>query len=315
MSPRERRIRTRWPVPRALCLLLGVLAVLPGCRHSRQDLLEAELRTREQEIYKLRQDVQRAEMFNGSLERSIHDPAVCAPNTPGYADGPAAVMSGTVKEVVLGRGTGGMDETEAPGGGGLQVVVVPHDADGSAIKAPGVLHVEAFEVSAEGLKIPLSTWDVASLQLSKQWRNGLLSTGYFVALPWKAAPHSEKLRIVVRFNTLPDNRPFEDDRTVTIKLPYGLPRSSPIGAPEAPPFNPQANVPFNPQAMPTASPGGFPPPPEAPDPTPSQEGPVFPTNSSPGAREPAARLLAPRPLGNPLAPTIQLLKPQLPPEP
>jgi hypothetical protein len=213
-------------------------------------------------------------------------------------------MSGTVREVVLGRGTGGIDENECPNDGGLQVVAVPHDADGSAIKAPGTLHVEAFEVSAEGLKIPLSTWDVPSLQLSKQWRTGLLASGYFVALPWKTPPHSEKLRVVMRFNTLPDNRPFEDDRTVTIKLPRGVP----TGIPEGMPFNPQANPPFNP-TMPT--PAG----PDCPDPVPSgQDGPFFPTTSSSPPRPPAASLMAPRAQEDVPDRPIQLLKPELRPD-
>jgi hypothetical protein len=288
-------------------LLLVLLATVSGCRHNHQDLLEAELRTREDEVYHLRQDLARAESFNYSLER-VHDPS-CAPFAPDavYTDGPGAAMSGTVREVVLGRGTGGMDERDCPADGGLQVVVVPHDADGSAIKAPGQLHVEAFEVSSEGLKIPLSSWDVPSLQLSKQWRTGLLASGYFVALPWKALPHSEKLRVVMRFTTLPDNRPFEDDRTVTIRIPGALSRpAGPIPI-ETPPIDSQTNPPFFPKSTPSY-------PPDRTEMAPIQDGPFFPTASSPKPREPAASLSAPQPAEDPSSKRIQLLRPQLPPE-
>jgi hypothetical protein len=49
------------------------------------------------------------------------------------------------------------------------------------------------------------------------WRSGLLSSGYFIVLPWKNWPASEKLRLVVRF-TLVDGRVFEADKDITIRL-------------------------------------------------------------------------------------------------
>ncbi|HEV3143563.1 MAG TPA: hypothetical protein VGZ47_06715, partial [Gemmataceae bacterium] len=272
-------------------------------RHTQQDLLEAELRTREQENTRLRTDLQRAESMNYALTHAVPGPcppAGSAPGmVPGVIEGPQAVMAGTVKEVTLGRGTGGLEDGTGSCDQGLEVVVVPRDTDGSAIKAPGNLHVEAFEVSAEGLKIPLSTWEVSSLQLSRQWRNGLFSTGYFVDLPWKSAPHSEKLRVVMRFTTLPDKRTFEDDKTVTVRLAAG---------PSRPVAGPIDGVPFNPQAPGTAP---MLPPTGLPD-TPA-DGPFFPTTSAQAGREPAARLMPARPDDSPPKPVL-LLKPQLPPE-
>ncbi len=41
-----------------------------------------------------------------------------------------------VKEIVLARGTGGVDEDGVPGDEGLMVVVVPKDEDGAAVKVP-----------------------------------------------------------------------------------------------------------------------------------------------------------------------------------
>src|SRR5262245_42921232 len=301
-----RKSWTRWSISRSLCLL-AALAAFSGCRHNSQDLLEAELRTREQEIARLRTDLQRSETLNYALTHSV--PGPCLPGqgpapgpgpAPGVSEGPSAVMSGTVKEVTLGRGTGGLEDTNGHGDQGLEVVVVPRDTDGSAIKAPGNLHVEAFEVSSEGLKIPLSAWEVSSLQLSRQWRNGLFSTGYFVPLPWKTVPHSERLRVVMRFTTLPDNRTFEDDKTITVRLAAGMARPV-VGQPDGIPFNPAL-----PGTAPVLPPVGSP---ECP-----VDGPFFPTTSAPAGREPAARLMPVRPDDLPAAKPVQLLKPQLTPD-
>ncbi|HLW67924.1 MAG TPA: hypothetical protein VKS79_21585 [Gemmataceae bacterium] len=295
MFPGARKSWTLRSVSRSMCLFIG-LAAFCGCRHNSQDLLEAELRTREQEIARLRTDLQRAETLNYALTHSV--PGPCAPggpaSVPGVVEGqPTAAMSGTVKEVTLGRGTGGLEDGTGGGDQGLEVVVVPRDTDGSAIKAPGNLHVEAFEVSSEGLKIPLSTWEVSSLQLSRQWRNGLFSTGYFVDLPWKAVPHSEKLRVIMRFTTLPDRRNFEDDKTVVVKLPtaarHGM--QPPDGVPST-----TAPV-LPPTVVPEVG-----------------EGPFFPTTSAPAGKEPAARLMPARPDDGSSSQPVQLLKPQLPPQ-
>jgi hypothetical protein len=122
----------------------------------------------------------------------------------------------TLKQITLGRGTGGVDEDDCPGDEALQVVVEPRDGDGHTIKAPGSIHVEALEVTAEGLKMPLSSWELTPEQLRHTWRNGFLSTGYFIVLPWKTWPSSDKLRVIVRF-TLVDGRAFEADKDVTIR--------------------------------------------------------------------------------------------------
>src|SRR5207302_8908304 len=114
-------------------------------------------------------------------------------------------------------GTGGVDEDGCPGDEALEVVVEPRDADGHTIKAPGSVHVEALEISPEGLKVPLSSWDLTPEQVRHTWRSGLLSTGYFIVLPWKNWPSSEKLRVVAQF-TLADGRLFEADKDITVRL-------------------------------------------------------------------------------------------------
>jgi hypothetical protein len=121
-----------------------------------------------------------------------------------------------LKQIALGRQTGGLNH-DGPGDDSLQVVVEPKDGDGHAIRTPGILHVEAYEVSNEGLKNLCSTWEVTSDQLRRSWRSGLWSNNYTLVLPWKNWPASERVRVVARF-TGTDGRVFEADKDVTVRL-------------------------------------------------------------------------------------------------
>jgi hypothetical protein len=265
----EARLRWRF---RLVCCAFAFLALLGGCRSGQKSALtEAELRTREREVRDLQTDLRRAENMNQAMARELTDRRQCT--TPPYppsssVEGPASIMGSMVKEVLLGRGTGGIDDDGWPGDEALQVVLVPQDVDGHAVKVPGSLVVIVFEVTSDGLKVPLDRWDIAPLQLQRNWRNGLFSTGYYISLPWRKWPASEKLRVVAQFTTLPDGRVLEADRDVKIRLmpggPRGVPVSGPPGTivmPPAPrgdaPFAPEFPAPCFPDENPLTPPGAW----------------------------------------------------------
>src|SRR5438309_5871388 len=195
-----------------------------GCR--RADLVEAELRPRARELRESRADLNQSEAYNQALQSELHDVRSSSSSklTPERAS-----QIYTIREVVLGRQTGGYDDDNIPGDEALQVVLEPRDPDGQAIKAPGHLRVTALETSPEGLKTPLSTWEISPQELRRTWRNGLLSTGYYVVLPWKNWPTSSRLRVVAQF-VLADGRVFEADKDVTIRLRPDLRLSTPPGS-------------------------------------------------------------------------------------
>jgi hypothetical protein len=195
-----------WPI-------IALTIVAGGCHNC--DLVEAELRSRESDLLRLRGDLYRAESENAALHRELHDVRQGA----GVALIPElASQTYPVRQVVLGRLTGGYDEDDCPGDEALQVVLEPRDADGHALKAPGFVRIVVLEITPEGLKAPLSSWDISPDQLRRTWRDGLLSTGYHVVLPWKAWPASNRLRVVAQF-TLADGRLFEAEKDVTVHLP------------------------------------------------------------------------------------------------
>lgn len=204
----------RWP--RALCLSLALFwGLLAGCRSNRCGEVEAELRAREDDVRHLKEELDRAEFFNQTLSRELA--AVRGvPGPLGVLEKPSEPYP--VRSLRLGRGTAGRPaENGCAGDDALQVQVEPLDCENQALKAPGHLVLEVFEVTREGLKRPLSLWEVPPVELRRKWQSGLFTTGYVLTLPWKVPPSTEKLRVVARFQ-LVDGRLFEADKDITVRL-------------------------------------------------------------------------------------------------
>jgi hypothetical protein len=195
-----------------LCPLSFIVA-LAGCRNN-CDLVEAELRTREMQLIDLRTERDHLLAHNEALRREI---SALRGGSPWKLSPEEASQTYTLRSIVLGRQTGGLDDDGKPGDEALQVLVEPRDADGHTVKVPGTLTVMAFEITPEGLKRPLCAWDVSGDALRRAWKNGLLSTGYYLVLPWKTWPGNEKVRVVARL-ILSDGRTFEAEKDVTVRL-------------------------------------------------------------------------------------------------
>jgi hypothetical protein len=201
----------RWLV--GLCLSAIVLPALIGCRNS-CDRVESELRAREQDVRILREELQNAHFYNQLLLRQMQAYA----GLPG-PDGvvPALSEPYPVRSIRFGRQTGGRPSETLPGDDALQVQLEPIDPEGQAIKAPGHLLLQAIEINPEGLKRPLSVWEIPADQLRENWRNGLFTTGYLLTLPWKVWPSTERLRLIALFRMV-DGRCFEADKDITVRV-------------------------------------------------------------------------------------------------
>lgn len=259
-SPNPRRFARRFAAGGVACVLLALSA---GCKtNKRYDLIEAELRTRERELA----DTRAALDQSRNLLRAYEASQKPAPATTGPQPGGTGAFF-PVKEIALARGTGGVDEDGAPGDEGLMVVIVPRDEDGSAVKVPARVLVAAWEITPAGLKSPIGSWNVPADKLRPTWKSGLISTGYFVAVPWQTLPSTDRVRIAVRLVTT-DGRTFEADRDVTVR----------------PPFPPRAGGGGNVLPYPQPAPGGptRPTVPTVPAPPGGGRQPVFPEMPPPG---------------------------------
>ena len=222
---RSPRLCSRRRLSAALIPIAIVSVLFTGCRSGsdkRYDLIEAELRTRERELA----DAQ-AELNSVRAIRQMQAPA-CAPDGTTVGRGPMA------SDISLGIGTGGYDADGKPGDEGLQVILVPKDDDGSAIKTPGRLVVAAYSITRDGTKSPVGLWEIPAEKLRVYWQTGLLSTGYKLALQWHQSPASEKVRVVAQLTTL-DGKVYETDKDITVR-PMTAPGYVPNPAiPELPP--------------------------------------------------------------------------------
>jgi outer membrane murein-binding lipoprotein Lpp len=240
----------------AVCGVASLL--LAGCKSTKKyDLIEAELRTRERELADTRAQLDQSRNLLHAYEAAQSRAGPPGPQAPG------AYMP--VRAIEIGRGTGGVDEDGAPGDEGLMVVIVPRDEDGSAVKAPGRALVAAWEITPAGLKTPIGSWDLPADRLRRTWKSGLISTGYFVAVPWQTLPSTDRVRVAVRF-VAADGRAYEADRDVSVRPPYP-PRGGNV-------------LPYPQPAPPAPGPPGVPP---APGPPPGGgRQPLFPEMPPPG---------------------------------
>jgi hypothetical protein len=238
----------RWPAPWLFGMTLAACAA--GCRSC--EVVESQLRARESDVRELKEELERSEFYNQALQNELR---VLRGEQP-VPD--KAAVAYPVRSLALGRQTGGRPSDHGPGDDALQVMVEPRDPDNQPIKAPGSLLVQAVEVTTEGLKRPLSSWEVPPDQLRKSWRSGLFNTGYSLTLPWKVWPSTEKMRVVVIFR-MPDGRVFEADKDFTVRLV---------------PLNLRPALPPSESAVP--APGPTPPAPPVPAPTPPPDVPVLP---------------------------------------
>jgi hypothetical protein len=280
-------------------LVTFVLGLAPGCR-SNCDLVEAELRTREFQLQTLKDELHRLEAYNDALQREVKSlrdgNVVLSPE--------AAAQVYPLRSIVLGRPTGGLDEDGQPGDEALQVLVEPRDAEGHTLKVPGMLLITALEVLPEGVKRPLSSWQLPPEQLARSWRSGLITTGYSLTLPWKAWPTTEKVRVVARF-VLTDGRVFEAEKDVTVRVaPAALRKPAPPEEAPAPTPGPTPVPPPPPPPVPTPTP--VPPPFVPPPPRPVDGMPAAQARRPAGAQPAAHWQKQPR---VPLSEAVELMRP------
>jgi hypothetical protein len=200
----------RWVV---FSLGAALVAGAAGCRNP-CDRVESELRARENDVRELKDELDRRQFYQHALEQELRA-ARGEPGPDGKIHPPSEPYP--VRTLALGRQTAARPSDTCMGDDGLDVLVEPRDCEGQAIKAPGELFIEVQEVTKQGLKAPLSSWEFGADELRCKWRAGLLSTGYSLTLPWRVWPSTEKLRVIARFR-MTDGRIFEADKDITVRL-------------------------------------------------------------------------------------------------
>ena len=201
----------RWSV--ALILGAALVACSSGCRN-RRDVVESQLRARESDVQYLKGELEKAEFHNGLMARELHA-TQGVPGPHGLVQRPSEPYP--VRSLRIGRGTRGRPNDALGGDDAVEVMIEPVDADNQVIKAPGRLHVEVQQVTTEGLKTLIGSYDVHPQQLRSTWQSGLFNTGYKLTLGWRLWPGSDKLRVSARFLMM-DGRVFEADKDIAVRV-------------------------------------------------------------------------------------------------
>lgn len=223
MQPRRRNASS---VLRRLALGGVALLAFTGCRANKKyDGIEAELRTRNRELAETQHALDQARLLNRAYEQSR---GTLPGSVPAPVYHPTSVGDCGLQEISLGRGTGGVDDDATPGDEYLMVVIVPTDLDKSAVKAAGRASIAAWESGPDGIKHHIGTWELSPEQLRSTWKQGLLSTGYFVPLQWQQCPTHTKVRVAVRLTTI-DGKTYEADRDISVRPMVGpIPNRQPL---------------------------------------------------------------------------------------
>jgi hypothetical protein len=251
---------------RLLCLVLFASVVLAtGCRNCNQ--VESALRARENDLRETREELGRTTAYAHALESELR--CIKGENGPPAPGEPPPLLTAPVRSLALARQTGGHDCGSGLGDDGIQVVLQPLDCDNQPVKVPAAALIQVQEITPEGLKAPLSTWQIPPEQLRQSWRTGLLTNGFVVILPWKIWPSTEKVRVVAQLR-LSDGRVFEADKDVTLRLPpvarrRSMPRADVTIEPPVPKPGPDGAQPPPPVSVPAK------PAPEQPEPKPKEE--------------------------------------------
>ena len=307
-------------------LVFGMAVFLFGCQKQQlqRDILESNMRQHERALQDANVELDNSRATTASLaaeNRSFRGLSFL----PSLHHSKAAI-----KHLEFGRGTGGVDEDRANGDEMLQVVVEAKDTDGHTVKAPGTLHLQVYEVTTEGFKQPLSSWDISAEELRKSYKSGLFQSGHILVLPWKVIPNTPKIRLSAQLR-LESGQAFEAEKDLTIRLAASPLTTQPRGSipaglvPTLPSYNPgplggfptESGVLVLPPPIPT-TPSALAPKPSLPEtpvpavtplptplPTPIKPPPAL----APLAPVPGAKPIATTPAPAPLAPTIPLPPP------
>lgn len=211
----------------ALLLLVGCSS-LTKQRHE-QEAIEAELRQQERHIIELKAELDRKQGLLHAQDMELE--RLQLSHITGKQQGESQMPASAIQEISLGRLTGGYRiNIKQPFDDALLVNMTPKDVDGHAVKLPGSMRIEVFEVSPQGLKAPLCYWEMSHRELRRVWEQPLVGTAsYRLVLPWKMLPSTEKIKIIVRFTTL-DGKMFEAEKLAELRLPAVLPRpGNPVG--------------------------------------------------------------------------------------
>ena len=209
-------------------LPLALGATLAGCAAPDSvELLEAQLRQQEDRLIQLERELSEARR---ELQVARQD-----------AEGLRVQLTGTGRTGVLPEQadvlyraagmkfntllTGGQDVDGNPGDEALNVVLIPHDADGDLLKLAGEIRLDVLDLSLPDDKQRIGRWEYSAKESREHWHSGFLGTGLQFRVPWQTPPQSGELLLHARLTT-PDGRQFDASQPIRVTPPQSVSRET-----------------------------------------------------------------------------------------
>ncbi len=199
-------------------MALAVLMLCAGgcAARGNVELLESQLRQQEDRLRSLNQQLSQTESDLHIAQREVETLRIQLAERgeqillPEQAQALFHVAGIRVQKLL----TGGLDRDGEPGDDLLNVVIVPHDEQGEAVKLPGDLEIEVLDLTAPEHLRKLGVWRFSAEQVADHWQSGLTS-GFQFRMPWQLPPVSDDIVVHARFQTA-DGRKFGTSAEVRV---------------------------------------------------------------------------------------------------
>lgn len=251
------RVKTTLILSFAACLL-------SGCARGNVELLEARLRSREDALHRVNDELAQAqqELARSQRERDILQQQFVATQRDQVKLEDSRTLARIEGLNIDSKLTGILENREGPHSRELNLLFSPVDASQDPVKLEGRTVIELYDFSAAAPQQRMHSWEFTPQETAATWHSGFIGEGFQFTLPIPPAAAAESLILKVSFET-PDGRRFHDTHEVagTAKsqsLPPGgneplpLPQSASFERPQRQPIIP-ANGSREPAPLPPAT--------------------------------------------------------------
>ena len=123
-----------------------------------------------------------------------------------------------VKNIQLGRFTGGVGGTDTSGDTGVKVYLEPMDQYGSILKAAGDVKVDIYDLAAPPSENLVHECRYSIDEVAKQWFGGFGVYHYTFECNWKTPPKHDEITIRVEFTDYLTGQKFSAQTVAKIKM-------------------------------------------------------------------------------------------------
>jgi len=205
---------------------LALLSLTAGC-----DLGGAAYRQVAAENLQLKDKAQKLEDQNKALTQQ-RDDLQARVDTLMNVGGQRLAAIPQVTKVEIGQWTAGYSAARGKGHDSVKVYLIPVDASGTALKAPGSLTIRLFDLAAPQGQELVGQCQLTPAELDKQWFSGaFMAYHYSVVCPFTRIPQHKDVTVRIEFVDYVTGKTFSAVTTIAVEKPDKLaPTSKPAAS-------------------------------------------------------------------------------------